>query len=707
MDNSIILDLQNEFKIEANNAPMLFKDLAKVEQYIAESYKTRSFIELIQNADDANSKKFGIHIYDNFVIVGNDGRDFNYDDVKAICRSGSSNKVRGGSTIGYRGIGFKSVVNLAERVYILSGNINFMYDKQLTKNLLNINEDVPLIRIPHIVNGIPNIEEISNIKAKFNYSTIFLFENIKENTVESELLSFDKSSILFLNSVEEINLINKNNSRKIIKTINNNICKISENSTNEEWMIISSQNGYDKLAFKIEKNQIISASAEESLIHCFTPTTEISGGYFKMNGNFSTDPSRKSIDFDDISEESFNNCTNMLAGIITEILHGNNKYIGFFKPFVEFNNAISSNKIRVKLLHNIKSKLQYDISNLRLKPDMITTQDYKEMCNNNYLYINENVLVDYPEINSFFELIEIPYLTLDEMIECIEDNCNVSNICLATVFSKIVKKYRYDFSAERVNRIKNLKIFVKKSKKVDANEVKEFSQLDEEYRQVLADNCEVEDLKFAMKKLRIEYDISSSKIINTIINDEQLKSNESLKTNIFSNLFRKKEKNELNVYNDYNNNLEADNIDYKSNMKKCITDDFKEKKYPNIQKWRSTEINLAEYLRYFDFVAEVKDVSVSNLGYDLEVKLINNEKIYIEVKSMLSFSQPFKITNNEYTCAHNYGDKYYIALVINDDDFKVKFIQNPIESLHFEKKCEQWSWFCEEYKANLLDIEQL
>lgn len=133
MDDNIILSLQNEFKNEATNAPMLFKDLAKVEQYIAESYKTRSFIELIQNADDAKSKKFGIHIFDNFVIVGNDGRDFNYDDVKAICRSGSSNKIRGGSTIGYRGIGFKSVVNLAERVYVLSGNINFMYEKDLLK----------------------------------------------------------------------------------------------------------------------------------------------------------------------------------------------------------------------------------------------------------------------------------------------------------------------------------------------------------------------------------------------------------------------------------------------------------------------------------------------------------------------------------------------------------------------------------------------
>lgn len=690
MDNNIILDLQNEFKIEAKNAPMLFKDLAKVEQYIAESYKTRSFIELIQNADDANSKKFGIHIYDNFVIVGNDGRDFNYDDVKAICRSGSSNKVRGGSTIGYRGIGFKSVVNLAERVYILSGNINFLYDKQLTKELLNINDDVPLIRIPHIVEDIPYIDEINNLKTKYNYSTIFLFENIKENIVEDELLSFDKSSVLFLNSVEEINLINKNNSRNIIKTIKENICEISENTTNEKWMIISSDNRYDKLAFKIKDNKIISANADESLIHSFTPTTEVSGGYFKMNGNFSTDPSRKSIDFDEISEVSFNNCTNMLAGIISEILNGSNKYIGFFKPFVEFNNAISSNKIRVKLLHNIKDNLQHinNFNNLRLKPEMISIQDYREICSKKYLCINENVLVDYPEINSFFELIEIPYLTLDEMIECIEEHCNVSNICLATIFSKIVKKYRYDFSEKIINRVGNLKIFVKNSKKVNANELKEYSKLDEEYKHILNDNCENDDIKFAFKKLGVKYDLVNS---NMFYSQTQNISNE--KHGIFSNIFKKME------------NAEANN--YKSKEIENISNDFNKKKYPNIQKWRSTEVNLTEYLRYFDFIDEVKDVSVSNLGYDIEVKLKNGEKIFIEVKSVISFSQPFKITNNEYTCAHNYGDKYYIALVINDDNFEVKFIQNPIENLHFEKKCEQWSWFCEEYKSNLLDIDEI
>lgn len=696
MNDNIILSLQNEFKNEATNAPMLFKDLAKVEQYIAESYKTRSFIELIQNADDAKSKKFGIHIFDNFVIVGNDGRDFNYDDVKAICRSGSSNKIRGGTTIGYRGIGFKSVVNLAERVYVLSGNINFMYDKVLTQNMLNITDDVPLIRIPHIAKNIPHIEEINKIKNIYNYTTIFLFENIKENIIENELQQFDKSSVLFLNSVNEINLISQNENRNIVKSVENNVCKISENSKIEEWMIITGNNKYDKLAFKIENQKIISANANESLIHSFTPTTEVSGGYFKMNGNFSTDPSRKNIDFDSMSEESFNNCTYMIANIIMEILNGNNNYMGFFKPFVEFNNAISSNRIRTKLLNQIKTNL-CSINNMRLKPDMISIEDYKKMCSNKYVGISENVLIDYPEINSFFELIEIPYLSLDEMIQCIKDNCNLSEICLATILSKIIKKYRYDFSEKIVEKISDIKIFVSNGKKVDAKRLGQYSKLDENYKHVLNDNCELEDIKFALKKLGIEYNTLGTLQAREVSNTNEKTANEKL--GLFSSFFKKREDVE-NI-----NNIDINST--QSNIENNISKQFESKKFPNIQKWRSTEVNLAEYLRYFDFVDEVKDVSVSNLGYDLEIKLNNGEKMYVEVKSMISFSQPFKITNNEYTCAHNYGDKYYIALVINDDDFKVKFIQNPIANLHFEKKCEQWSWFCEEYKVNLLDINEI
>jgi len=107
MIESMLETLRSEFLREAEGAPKLFRDLAKVEQYIGESYRTRALIELIQNADDAEATQFGLHAFRDGFVVGNDGRPFTIQDVEALCRSGSSNKYRGGNTIGYRGIGFK------------------------------------------------------------------------------------------------------------------------------------------------------------------------------------------------------------------------------------------------------------------------------------------------------------------------------------------------------------------------------------------------------------------------------------------------------------------------------------------------------------------------------------------------------------------------------------------------------------------------
>ena len=59
---------------------------------------------MLQNADDANAKRFFIRSNNDCIIVANDGRKFNKDDAMSICRSGVSTK-RDGKTIGYRGIG--------------------------------------------------------------------------------------------------------------------------------------------------------------------------------------------------------------------------------------------------------------------------------------------------------------------------------------------------------------------------------------------------------------------------------------------------------------------------------------------------------------------------------------------------------------------------------------------------------------------------
>jgi len=128
---------------------------------------------------------------------------------------------------------------------------------------------------------------------------------------------------------------------------------------------------------------------------------------------------------------------------------------------------------------------------------------------------------------------------------------------------------------------------------------------------------------------------------------------------------------------------------------------------PNIQKWRSAEKNAEEYMKSLDGVLNVSNVSNANMGYDLEVLLINGKKIYIEVKSVSSFSEPIKITNNEYSSAHSYGTSYYIAVVVNDDSFQIRFIADPVNNLDFEKQIERWSWFCDSYREQLEEINDV
>jgi hypothetical protein len=77
---------------EARHSPSLFADLAGLERYIAESYDTRSFIELLQNADDAGASRFVIQRSDDQLVVANDGRCFTRSDLESLCRSAASSK---------------------------------------------------------------------------------------------------------------------------------------------------------------------------------------------------------------------------------------------------------------------------------------------------------------------------------------------------------------------------------------------------------------------------------------------------------------------------------------------------------------------------------------------------------------------------------------------------------------------------------------
>ncbi|MEU5400270.1 DUF3883 domain-containing protein [Streptomyces sp. NPDC005963] len=143
--------LQAALVREHTQAPGLFGEIARMEGLLAETYRNRVPYELLQNSDDAGSGTVRIEALGGGRFRWtNDGRLLDAADVEALCRSASSTKTRGGDSIGYRGIGFKSLAAVATRIDVRSGELGFAFDRTASAALLGESsaDAIPLIRIP-------------------------------------------------------------------------------------------------------------------------------------------------------------------------------------------------------------------------------------------------------------------------------------------------------------------------------------------------------------------------------------------------------------------------------------------------------------------------------------------------------------------------------------------------------------------------------
>ncbi|MDP2916921.1 MAG: hypothetical protein Q8O16_03195 [Dehalococcoidia bacterium] len=129
-------------EIEASRGTRLWGDSINMLSTVSESIFSRSahfILELLQNAEDAG-KKSGIgagqiefRISPNQVMVTHNGSPFKDSDADAICGVRSTKKPEEG-TLGYLGIGFKSVFKVSDCPEVHSGGFYFKFDKGAYKD---------------------------------------------------------------------------------------------------------------------------------------------------------------------------------------------------------------------------------------------------------------------------------------------------------------------------------------------------------------------------------------------------------------------------------------------------------------------------------------------------------------------------------------------------------------------------------------------
>lgn len=656
----IIGTISNTFIEEAKASPRMLEDLAAMEKYMSESYDGRTFVELIQNADDADSSRIRVDCVGSTLIVANDGRSFDENDIMAICRSGSSNKQRG-KNIGYRGVGFKSATTISTEIIIYSSGAYFTFSKSQCAETLGMPESkVPTVRIPFLFDEgklehrvVVKIEELESD----GFTTFFIFRNAKIEKFKEELAGFNSGWLLFLRKISnaEINLPSKNVCCKVIRKHVGDDLMIKIVGSKEQWYI--TENSGVSLAFRYDDEKgIIACNSEDAVFHCYLPTMDKTGFPFKVNSDFSTDPSRKHIIFDDI--------TKYVLEKLGEL-------------FVDFLIKVTAQKEEKKIsalrllgshisLGELVSKLEQQIDNqLRMKPWVLKNNGERTTAQNvNYLpgwlEQEEKKLLANAQPQIGYNLYSDWFYEGIEKIEKMLSKYGAVEVSQEVLRELVTDPDKANALGERIV----AKIFVYC------------------YRGVLADPDK-------LGEIFVPTEAGYVKLADTSDSSEVGQGFFS----ILSTMLSSKEKTTL-----------VDQYAVFASLKKPGKAPKKTTagpvKLPSnqmaINKWKSPIQNCLA-VEIFEG-RRGKDVSRKCEDYNIESVDAKGNTSYIAVKRVKSIGDSFALSEKEYAAAQRLGETYKV-FVISQDGEKVEYlyIANPCYTLTLNKTVKEWEFICNSY----------
>lgn len=671
-----IEQISESFIQEAKSSPRMLEDLAAMEKYMSESYDGRTFVELLQNADDANSSKVKVFLVDKILIVANDGRPFDEKDIMAICRSGASSKQRG-NNIGYRGVGFKSATTISTEIIIYSSGVYFTFSKTVCANTLGKTEDkVPTVRIPFVYEK--NILSTEIQKAIKNcesqgYTTFFIFQNAKIHKFLAELDGFDSGWLLFLKKISEVDIkcgtyVKKCKIKR--KNISDTEYQISIDGTKDHWYLITEENVSFGFKYDLVKG-IIPCEPDEAVFHCFLPTIDKTGFLFKVNADFSTDPSRKHIILDECTKNALNSLQIIYASFVNRIMHDENEKL--FKVLELLNTHTTLNPLVNELENGLLKCLRLNAwvllnseqytkpENVKILPKWMEHTEKEFLVKNVLSYsnstVNTKILNSIDKIDKILVRLGAQEIQNTELIQIMSDVDCVKQLSPEFLGKIFVYGNRVMFSNEE--KMKHLFLPLKNGTILLSDTTSE-SELDEKFLEViknLLNKKELEDLALLYPVFQVLQKQRKVSKINSLKKLDSGKSKMAKSTALAVNKWKTPVQNCMALETLRGNRA-------KDSGKKCDE---------------------------YDVISTTKEGTVG----------------YIAIKTVGQLGDSFKLTEQEYATAQRLGDNYFVYVFTTDTtEVEYSVIQNPIDSINMEKVVKEWEWICDSYQAENLNETQ-
>ncbi len=143
---------EDMYNYSASASSKIVNTLDTLKNQLTSSGKEVFIYELLQNANDYPQKVDGLkmpvdiefHITDNYLIFQHSGDYFDAKNIAAICSINEKEKTDNVEAIGYKGIGFKTVFLDNNYVLLRTGEYQFRFDYEKTRNI----EDTPWQILP-------------------------------------------------------------------------------------------------------------------------------------------------------------------------------------------------------------------------------------------------------------------------------------------------------------------------------------------------------------------------------------------------------------------------------------------------------------------------------------------------------------------------------------------------------------------------------
>ena len=197
------------------------------ENDVADDYKGRQIFELLQNAEDEAAEGQGkvlIEFFDNKFSISNTGNSFSFKGVKSLLRAYSSPKKIRKNTIGNKGLGFRSVLNWANTISVITKDFALEFSKenaieylkslynekpQLKKELKGLNPDefpIAILACPKFIKKSPRFDYITTIEIECK-------DNCLEE-VSKQIDYLDLNELLFLKGLKDVTVVTNEKNKK-------------------------------------------------------------------------------------------------------------------------------------------------------------------------------------------------------------------------------------------------------------------------------------------------------------------------------------------------------------------------------------------------------------------------------------------------------------------------------------------------------------